>query len=228
MYSRVIDEQVVTFEASGGLLNAGLVMLDRVTKSYWSIMTEESIWGQFKGQRLQPLQGARKMKFGEWRALHPNTRVLSNNGVQHAPRNPYDHYFTSTEGFRGLRATDRRLKDKALLYGLHVGDAPWIVGHRDFDGGGVADVGGRQLFLYRLSTDSPFQGTAAFWVAPGDVVEQLGPGWILRRGESAFAFDATTRSFPDALALESATGFDTYWYIWSLTNPQTQIAGAGS
>jgi hypothetical protein len=126
-------------------------MLEQETKSYWSIMTEEAIWGQLKGQRLQPLQGAKKMMFGAWRALHPNTHVLSNDGVQHAPRDPYDHYFTSAEGFRGLRATDRRLKDKALLYGLHVGDAPWIVAHEGFDGGGVADVGGRQLFLYRVS-----------------------------------------------------------------------------
>ena len=72
----------------------------------------------------------------------------------------------------------------------------------------------------------PFQGTAAWWLAPGDKLNQNDAGWILRRGEQQHAFDTATRSFTVNPRLESATGFDTYWYIWSLTNPQTQIAAA--
>jgi hypothetical protein len=47
----------------------------------------------------------------------------------------------------------RRLQ--ALLYGLHVGEVPWVVAHDRFDGGGVVAMGERRLFLYRLSRDSP-------------------------------------------------------------------------
>lgn len=53
----------------------------------------------------------------------------------------------------------RRLQ--ALLYGLHVGEVPWVVAHDRFDGGGVVAIGERRLFLYRVSRDSPFQGTLA-------------------------------------------------------------------
>lgn len=118
----------------------------------------------------------------------------------------------------------RRLQ--ALLYGMHVGEVPWVVAHDRFDGGGVVAIGERRLFLYRVSRDSPFQGTAAWWLAPGDKLNQNDAGWILRRGEQQHAFDTATRSFPGNPRLESATGFDTYSYIWSLTNPQTQIAAA--
>jgi len=118
----------------------------------------------------------------------------------------------------------RRLQ--ALLYGLHVGEVPWVVAHDRFDGGGVVAIGERRLFLYRVSRDSPFQGTTAWWLAPGDKLNQNDAGWILRRGEQQHAFDTATRSFTVNPRLESATGFDTYWYIWSLTNPHTQIAAA--
>jgi hypothetical protein len=228
VYSRVIEEEVVTFEASGGLLNAGLVMLDQETKSYWSIMTEDAIWGKHKGQRLQVLPGSQKITFGQWRDLHPETQVLSAGGTEHAEVNPYDRYFSSPGGFRGLTASDRRLPDKALLYGLHVDDTPWVIAHANFDSGAVATVGGRQLFLYRLDEDSPFQGTAALWLAEGDqILKGEDGGWALERGGDAHPFDPSTRSFPTSLDLEAATGFDTYWYIWSLTNPATQIADVG-
>ena len=118
----------------------------------------------------------------------------------------------------------RRLQ--ALLYGMHVGEVPWVVAHDRFDGGGVVAIGERRLFLYRESRDSPFQGTAAWWLAPGDKLNQNDAGWILRRGKQQHAFDTATRSFTGNPRLESATGFDTYSYIWSLTNPQTQIAAA--
>ena len=60
----------------------------------------------------------------------------------------------------------RRLQ--ALLYGMHVGEVPWVVAHDRFDGGGVVAIGERRLFIYRVSRDSPFRGTAAWWLAPGD------------------------------------------------------------
>lgn len=228
MYSRVIEEEVVTFEASGGLLNAGLVMLDQETKSYWSIMTEDAIWGEHKGQRLQVLPGAQKMTFGQWRGLHPDTMVLSAGDIEHAEVNAYDRYFSSPGGFRGLTASDRRLPDKALLYGLHVDDTPWVIAHANFDGGAVATVGGRPLFLYRQKKDSPFQGTAALWLAEGDqILRGEDGGWVLEREGNTHPFEPETRAFPASLQLEAAAGFDTYWYIWSLTNTETQIADVG-
>jgi hypothetical protein len=227
VYSRAINQDTLTFEASGGLLNAGLVMLDRETRSYWSIMTEDAIWGEHKGQPLSVLPGARKMTFGQWHKLHPQTRVLSVEGTVHSPTNSYDRYFSTSGGFRGLRANDRRLQDKALLYGLHVEGEPWIIAHDQFDGGDVATIGARRLFLFRLETDSPFQGTTAWWLEADDVVEKRDGGWVLVRQDVEHPFSVSTRTFAASPGLVQATGFDTYWYIWSLTNPETQIADVG-
>ena len=55
MYDRDIEDSTYTFEASGGLVHATLVMQDRETDSHWSIMTHESIHGKKKGSKLNEL-----------------------------------------------------------------------------------------------------------------------------------------------------------------------------
>ena len=59
MYSRERGDRTYTFEASGGLLHAGLVMRDRETDSWWSIINEEAIHGPAEGQRAgERLEGS--------------------------------------------------------------------------------------------------------------------------------------------------------------------------
>ena len=55
MYDRQYNGKVFTFEPSGGLVNATLVMQDFETDSYWSIMTHEAIEGEEKGTKLKEL-----------------------------------------------------------------------------------------------------------------------------------------------------------------------------
>lgn len=227
MYSRREGEQVFSFEPSGGLLHASLVMQDRETDSYWSIISDEAIYGDSRGLRLRQLPGSVKLTFGEWKAKHPETWVLSVDGVEHEAKNPYDRYFAAAEGFRGLGASDGRLDDKADVFGLHLDGKPWAVAHSAFaDGGAVVEIGGRSAFLYRLADDALYRSTVAFFLGPDDAVVKAGEGWTLRRAESTTAFDAESRTFP-GVDLERASGFDTFWYIWSLTNASTGLVGVG-
>ena len=103
------------FEASGGLINSSLVMQDKETDSYWSIMEGESIAGEFDGTKLKELPVTHKVRWKDWVALHPETLILSLNGREDVRRNVYDEYLKSDQGFRGARAVDKRLKTKLII-----------------------------------------------------------------------------------------------------------------
>jgi hypothetical protein len=227
VYSRTGALDTYTFEASGGLLNAGLVMMDRETDSYWSIMKEESIFGAAAGESLQTIPGSIKTTWGEWKRRHPHTVALSVNGVEHDPRAPFDSYFQSEEGFRQLAAKDQRLASKDLLYGFHMDDRVIAVPHVGFyKKGGVIELGDRELFLFRKKDDSFYRSTSAFLGAPGVHFERKKGKWRAVGPETTAYWDPETRSYGITTEVTPLAGFDTFWYIWSLSNTDTEVVGA--
>ena len=78
--------------------------------------------------------------------------------------------------------------------------------------------GGGEVFLYRIKTDNIRRSTAAFASATG--FSRKDGQWV--EDESGAAFDEANRSFDDA-SVERIGGFDTYWYNWSLNNPETEL-----
>jgi len=230
VYSREIGGKTYTFEPSGGLLNASLVMQDKETDSYWSIINEEAIHGAAKGQRLEQIPGSEKTTWGDWKRRYPHTKVLSvrhrGQRFEHDPREGYATYFRSDETFRGIVAKDKRLDNKDLLFSFHHDGKPYAVPFKAFDDGGATfDLGGRQLLLYRRQDDSFYRSTVAFLAPEGATFKRRDDGWVLVEGDRVTArFDPETRTF-DNPAAEVFHGFDTYWYIWSLTNPKTEILG---
>lgn len=225
MYGRSVDGQTYTWEPSGGLLNAGLVMRDRETDSWWSIISSEAIWGEAEGTALPHLAGAEKATFGEWRAKHPETKVLSVDGTEHDPKAPYDRYFESDSGFRDLSATDRRLADKDLLFGFHLAGRPHAIPQERFRKGRRFEVAGRELFLYREAGDSFYRSSTAVETVAGARFEKRKGAWRAVHEDGRVAtFDPETRRFGGATELvRQIDGFDTFWYIWSLTNPETEL-----
>lgn len=232
MYSREISGTTYTFEASGGLFHASLVMRDRETDSWWSILTNEAIHGPADGETLRPLPGAVKTTFGDWRTRHPDTLVLSVDGAEHRPDSPYDEYFESADGFRDIATTDDRLADKAHVFTFRWKDRPHAVPHAAFDdGGALLDLDDRhQVFLYRRGDDSHYRGTTAFIVPASRRLVRDGDRWELRSGDGrSVTFDPETRRFDAPVSiLRPLSGFDTFWYIWSLTNPETELLGASA
>jgi len=116
VYGRQYDGKDLRFEASGGLMHAALVMRDKETDSYWSIMTGDAIAGDLRGTRLEEWSLGEKAQWKDWVARHPNTLVLSVNGEEHVENNPYDNYFSSDSGFRDIAARDDRLETKAPVF----------------------------------------------------------------------------------------------------------------
>ena len=110
VYDRDYGQSVLTFEPSGALMNACLVMRDRETDSWWSMMSGMAIGGEMDGHPLVSLPAGEKILWGDWKSRHPDTRVLSVDGSEHDPRDPYEPYFESGEGFRrGTEGSSARL-----------------------------------------------------------------------------------------------------------------------
>lgn len=76
MYHRRINGEVLDFGNTSALYENSLVMFDHQTGSYWVQVSGEAIVGEMTGAKLDLLPSV-TMPWGEWRTLHPETRVLS-------------------------------------------------------------------------------------------------------------------------------------------------------
>jgi len=92
------------------------------------------------------------------------------------------------------------------------------VAHATFEGGHVVELGdGALVFLYRGEGAAMFKSTTAFLSRAGFV--QDGGAWT--ELESGAKFDPATGTFGGDI--EQLLGFDTFWYNWSLNNPDTAV-----
>jgi len=205
VYGREYGGRDLTFEASGGLIHGTLVLQDRETDSYWPIMAGRSIFGKLAGTDMKELAVARKVRWRDWRSEYPDTGVLSVDGREHQASG-YDRYFASAEGFRGLEAADRRLQTKAPVYAFRIDGQPFAVAHATFFGGRSFDVRGSKLFFHRSPNAPLFESTVA-----------------VRMDTDDCSFDAASAGFSPAGCATPLTGFDTFWYSWSLNNPETAV-----
>ncbi len=222
MYGREYGDKELRFEASGGLMHASLVMRDKETDSYWSIMTGDSLAGEYKGTRLVEMPLGAKMQWKDWVAEHPETLVLSVEGVEHPETNPYDNYFSSPDGFRGVKAEDDRLPTKETIYSFQLGGEAYAVPYSQFEDGGTFQAGGKHLFLYRPEGSAIFYSTLAYVSSEGGFEHSDG-AW--RHAGSGAVFDPEEGRFAasDGTQVERLDGFDTFWFNWSMTNPETEI-----
>ena len=219
MYGRDYQGKTLDFEASGGLVDAALIMQDKQTDTYWSIMTGEAAAGALEGERLIELPVSQKMRWLDWKSAHPETLALSVRGVEDPKRAAYDGYFADPRGFRGIVARDGRLETKTPIYAfLHEGRAHAIT-HRRIAGGRTYELEkGPSIFVYRDRKDEIFRGTAAFVSDAG--FEESGGVW--REVSSGARFDPEQREFAGG-EVKRLNGFDTFWYNWSLAHDKPRI-----
>ena len=218
MYDRNYGPRQLNFEASGGLLHASLVMQDKETDSYWSIMTGDALSGEFKGTRLVELPYGSKMTWKDWKAEHPDSLVLSVGGVEHDEHNPYDNYFAEPEGFRDAVAADDRLPTKEPIYAFQFADHAYAIPYSEFAGGTAFEVAGQHLFLYRPKDSAIFYSTLAYISSEGGF-EQRNGAWFHTSGA---AFDPKEERFENG-DVPRLNGFDSFWFNWSMTHPETEI-----
>jgi len=242
VYDRNYDGKTLNFEPSGGLMNASLVMQDKQTDTYWSIMSGEAEAGPLVGTDLEELPVGEKTTWAEWVAEYPDTLVLSvyrqtRDGERALVQDPggsaYAGYYGADEGFRGFEATDTRLETKAQIHAFIHDGAPYAVDLGKVAGGDTWKLDdGTHLFVYREADDEMFRGSAAFVSEAG--FEKRDGQWV-ELGTAA-EFDRERRDFYGGSLMRRASyyfggagpvgrlnGFDTFWYTWSLTHEDTEL-----
>ena len=208
MYGREFGGRELNFEASGALWQASLVMRDRETDSWWSIMTSEAIGGELEGADLVELPYGEKTTWGEWRSRYPDSLVLSIEGREHEAHNPYDEYFATDRTFRDLEIDDRRLAVKEPIFAFFLDGKPFVVPHSAVEGWRLVETGPVRLLLFRQPGAEMFASTRV-WKAPAGTEADLG-------------------ALPPAAGLEAAGfvplgGIDTFWYNWAAVNQDSTI-----
>lgn len=213
VYGRTIQGRTLDFEPSGALLEASLVMRDRQTDSWWSIMSSGAIGGALEGTDLPELPAGEKTTWRAWRAQHPGTLALSVDGAEHVADNPYDTYLASGGTFRDVQSADDRLPAKEPIFAFRLDGRPWAIPHRAVAGGRLVDLPGdrRKLLSFRERGASVYASTEAWLVEPAAAASAEGPAALRTAAKAAQP------------GFSRVEGFDTFWYTWAGVNRATGV-----
>lgn len=217
VYVREDDGQTVDLHVSGELSGGSPVLTAQPTSKKWSMMTSLPVGGgrQYIGQ----LALGERLTWGEWRAKFPQGRVLSVNGAQHAETSGFEDYWASKKGLDGLEARDTRLRTKSGVYAFRSRGVDFAVDWDATVGGDRWKVPGiGEVLLFRAKRDSPLRSTAAF--RSGSGFRKRGGYWTEEATGTVLLPEI--RDFTGSV-VERLMGLDTYWYCWSLANPETEL-----
>jgi hypothetical protein len=234
--SMVFDRTAVDgaeFGVSGLLYHNNLIMYDR--------RSEESLWPQMaRGARCGPRDGtglpmypAIEMEWGDWRALHPQTRVVS--GRTGHPRDytwyPYGNYDDpdNHETLFPAKIDDRRPPKERVLGIPGAGESvayPFGLLADHGRAGAVNDtVDGRPVVVFwsgagraALPYDPVVNGRVLVFEAPGDSIvdRQTGSVWTVD-GRAVAGPLAGGRLEPIADA------YVAYWFAWAIFHPESRL-----
>ena len=115
-YESVVDGEHIRFGTSGLLYRSNKVMFDHGTKSLWNTFEGVPVIGSLVGSGLQLTRRSMvTTTWGEWRAQHPETVVLSlETGQQrdYSEGAAYRDYFGTDQLMFQVQARDDRLDNK--------------------------------------------------------------------------------------------------------------------
>ena len=120
VFERVIDGKEIEFGTSGKLYNSNLLMYDRYTESYWSQALGTAVKGDLTGYQLN-LIPFDVITWGDWKQLHPNTRVLTTDTghIRSYATDPYGNYYTEPRIMFPVEHNDDRLNPKEIIIGFN-------------------------------------------------------------------------------------------------------------
>lgn len=246
VFDRRVEGAHLTFGTTGNLRYSDLVMWDRQTQSWWQQATGEAIVGELAGKRLQRVTSL-VVSYEEFKKAHAPGVVLSKDTGHTRPygRNPYAGYDRADTppipAFWGGRSIDRRLLPKARVAVATFSDPPTAYPIDDLRGAvAINDVAGdRPYVLFYLSgVASPLDrsstnegsdvGQAAFFdpVVDGRRLSFRAEGLGFVDEQTRSRWLVTGRAVDGPLAgttLKALPHEVTFWFIWSVFRPETQV-----
>ena len=235
-YDSIVNGKRRAFGTSGLLYRSNKLMFDEETMSLWSTLEGKPVVGSLVDTGLQMTShSAVTTTWGEWRATHPNTTVLSlETGHQrdYGEGAAYRDYFSNDRLYFEVSKKDRRLKNKAEVLVMQVrpaagGEPQPVAIDADFLRRTPVfhfEVAGRRLLavtspkganrVYALgSHDVVFQSRPV----TGDLVDTAGRTW--KRTEAALSVADGSQVLPRVIAQRA------FWFGWYAQYPQTVLLG---
>ncbi len=235
-YESVAGNRTWRLGTSGLLYRSNKLMFDEETGSLWSTLEGRPVVGELAGSGLQ-LQSRPVVTttWGEWRAQHPATTVLSldtGHSRDYSEGAAYRDYFSHDDLYFQVPGDDRRLKNKAEVLTLRVravagGDTvPVAIDQRLLRREPVypLDVAGRRFVVITSraganrvfalgSSDVAFQNRQA---DDGTVVDGAGRAWRVTE-EALVRDDDPESAFPRVTAQRA------FWFGWRAQFPTTVL-----
>jgi hypothetical protein len=242
-YERRTGDLVLDFGTSGMLYNSALVMYDRQTESLWLHFTGEAAIGHLAGTQLE-LIPVQTVAWGDWRATHPEGRVLSRDTGHRRDygRNPYPGYDdVDNPPFLFDGPVDGRHPAKTRVLGIRSATDPVAV---------VWDHLESERVVSLTIDDRPI---VAWWV-PGaasgldraDIADGRDVGatgvFVAEADGRALTFEAVDGDFRDretattwnvlgqavagplaGRSLSAVEHVDTFWFAWGAYVPDTRV-----
>ena len=221
-----------TFGVSGDLVNSNLVMYDRATDSRWPQVMATAVSGPFRGQSLTEFP-VTWTSFERWRAVHPDTVVLSRdtgfvrnyNNDPYGAYNPPRGYYVNTHTLFPPLTRDGPVtyNPKRVVVGVRepggavVGFLESAVRERGVLTG--VSNGTEVVAVYDPSLDTvrTYRNPERRSVEPAPDSEAgsgTDAGGVVVDGEPVAV---------DELPLEPVLGFDAMWFAWTRIYPESVI-----
>jgi hypothetical protein len=191
VFDRELDGAARRFGVSGLLYKSDVLLFDRTTESLWSQIAAKAVTGSMSGTPLK-LRRSHHLSWGEWKARHPGTSVLSTR-TGHARDYSSSPYRGYAESRRLMFPTpyQRRFHPKTPTLGIRTAAGT----AKGYPGPEVSAVGGKvseRIDGLEISV-SYDEGTGVFQVEAPDGVEVIEGYWF---AWSAFHPDARTFEAP--------------------------------
>lgn len=239
MYSARIDGEPTTFGTSGLLYRSNKVMYDRKTNTLWSQLTGKPIVGELVGGgiALEVLPLA-LTTWGEWRAEHPHTTVMSLRTGYYAParyereddpRSIYFAYRQDADTMFPVWDRDDALPPKREILGLAVDGV-----HKAYPIDALRrlrvvndSVNGVDMVVI-ASAGSPdalaFRGDGRRFSLPPNAPDSLPNALIDADGaEWRVTRDALVNAADPSHALPAHPANVMFWFAWRITYPDTLL-----
>lgn len=229
LYDTTVAGRQYELGTSGFLYRSNKLMYDAETKSLWSTLEGEPVFGPLAGQgiRLQPLHVVTST-WGEWRKRHPETTVLSlETGHQrdYGEGVAYRTYFASEELMFPVPKDDARLPAKTEILALRNIEgseslaitAKYLLGHPVLN----ESLGPQPLVVltdpsganrvYARRADHEF---TAWDSSANTASDSSGANWTV--SESGL-------SGPNGALLPRLSAHRAFWFAWAAQYPQTRL-----
>jgi len=231
-YESRVGGRLRVFGTSGFLYQSNKLMFDRETKTLWSSLDGTPAIGPLVGSGLRlAMRPVVTTTWGEWRALHPETTVLSlDTGYarDYSEGAAYATYFATDGLMFPVTRFDGRLKNKAEVLALRLAPP---------DGGDpVRSVAVSAAYLaerpvYHLDVEgtdlvvvTSAEGANRVYEAGGHRFERLdGQGRAIDDAGRAWVVeeDQLRATFDDAARLPRVPAHRAFWFGWYAQYPDT-------